>query len=368
MSVSKRRSEAIWIEKRRYWQVKVQRDGVRKAFTSSTPGRRGKHEAEAKADEWLESQTEDIRFFPAWDAYLADVKARCGTSHYGNVERNGRLHIKPVIKNVKLCSITVAAWKNCLQAAANAGLARASCASIRASITSFVEFAEDHRWRIESLPVRKLAIPRKAAPPKPKQALQPKDIRTLFTVSEVTLYGKPQPAFFIHAYRFMVATGLRRGELCGLRWEDYDGVTICIRRSINRFQEETHGKNDNAVRSFQPCKIAQEVLARQREALKSAGITSPWIFPDEYGERLNPNHLYDSWRVYRRQHGLCATLHELRHTFISLNKNDMPLELLKGVVGHSIQTDTTGIYGHEIEGEKARAAKIIDSVFGKILN
>ena len=203
MSVSKRRSEAIWIEKRRYWQVKVQRDGVRKAFTSSTPGRRGKHEAEAKADEWLESQTEDIRFFPAWDAYLADVKARCGTSHYGNVERNGRLHIKPVIKNVKLCSITVAAWKNCLQAAANAGLARASCASIRASITSFVEFAEDHRWRIESLPVRKLAIPRKAAPPKPKQALQPKDIRTLFTVSEVTLYGKPQPAAAIHAYCFL---------------------------------------------------------------------------------------------------------------------------------------------------------------------
>ena len=368
MSVSKRRSEAIWIEKRRYWQVKVQRDGVRKSFTSSTPGRRGKHEAEAKADEWLESQTEDMRFFPAWDAYLADLKKRCGTSHYNNMERNGRLHIKPVVKNVKLCSITVAMWKNCLQSAANSGLSKASCASIRASITSFIEFADDHRWRVERFPTRKLAIPRNAKQPKPKRALQPKDIQTLFAASNISSYGKMRPAFYVYAYRFMVATGLRRGELCGLRWEDYDGTYLSVRRSINRFQEETHGKNENAVRNFQLCKVAQEVIAHQRAMLKDVGITSPWIFPDEHGERSNPNHLYESWRTYRNQHGLCATLHELRHTFISINKLDMPLELLKVVVGHSAKTDTMGTYGHEIEGEKARAAKIVDGVFEKILS
>lgn len=368
MSVSKRRSEAIWIEKRRYWQVKVQRDGIRKAFTSSTPGRRGKHEAEAKADEWLESQTEDIRFFPAWDAFLLDVKAKYSTSHYRNVECNGRLHIKPIVKNVKLCSITVAAWKTCLQTAANSGLSRASCASIRANIMSFIEFAEDHRWHIERLPARRLTIPRKAAPPVTKRTLQPKDIQTLFAVDEITRYGKLQPAFYVHAYRFMVATGLRRGELCGLRWEDCDGLNLDVCRSVNRFLEETHGKTDNSARSFQLCKVAREVLARQRAMLKDMGITSPWIFPDENGERLNPHHLYESWCTYRKQHGLCATLHELRHTFISINKADMPMSLLKGVVGHSAKTDTIGIYGHEIEGEKGRAAKIMDGVFEKILN
>ena len=43
-----RRSEAIWVEARERWQINVQRDGKRRTFTSSTPGRRGKHEAEER--------------------------------------------------------------------------------------------------------------------------------------------------------------------------------------------------------------------------------------------------------------------------------------------------------------------------------
>ena len=38
------------MEKQQRWQIKVQKNGVRKGFTSSTPGRRGKHEAEYNED------------------------------------------------------------------------------------------------------------------------------------------------------------------------------------------------------------------------------------------------------------------------------------------------------------------------------
>lgn len=44
---TKRTAEAFWIESKSYWQVKVQRNGVRKAFTSSIKGRKGKHAAVA---------------------------------------------------------------------------------------------------------------------------------------------------------------------------------------------------------------------------------------------------------------------------------------------------------------------------------
>lgn len=53
-----RKGEACWIEKRQRWQLSVQREKVRKCFVSSTPGRRGKHEAEAKADEWLANMSD----------------------------------------------------------------------------------------------------------------------------------------------------------------------------------------------------------------------------------------------------------------------------------------------------------------------
>ena len=51
--------EAQWLKKQKRWQIKVQANGVRRAFTSSTPGRAGKAEANQKADEWLAKQLVD---------------------------------------------------------------------------------------------------------------------------------------------------------------------------------------------------------------------------------------------------------------------------------------------------------------------
>lgn len=98
-------------------------------------------------------------------------------------------------------------------------------------------------------------------------------------------------------------------------------------------------------------------------------IAAHWpVFCDQYGERPSPNCVYDQWDTYRKHHGIRSNLHELRHTFISVNKSDLPLELMKSVVGHSQSMDTYGVYGHEIEGERHRAATIIDGVFRGILN
>ena len=51
--MSKRTNTAQWEEKYQRWRIAVQKDGVRKQFYSSTPGRTGQREANAKADRWL---------------------------------------------------------------------------------------------------------------------------------------------------------------------------------------------------------------------------------------------------------------------------------------------------------------------------
>ena len=51
--------EAQWLPKQKRWQIKVQANGVRRAFTSSIPGRAGKAEANQKADDWLANQLVD---------------------------------------------------------------------------------------------------------------------------------------------------------------------------------------------------------------------------------------------------------------------------------------------------------------------
>ena len=52
--MGKRTNTAQWVESTQRWRVSVQKDGVRKQFYSSRPGRTGQREANAKADAWLD--------------------------------------------------------------------------------------------------------------------------------------------------------------------------------------------------------------------------------------------------------------------------------------------------------------------------
>ncbi|NLT16734.1 MAG: tyrosine-type recombinase/integrase, partial [Clostridiales bacterium] len=146
-----------------------------------------------------------------------------------------------------------------------------------------------------------------------------------------------------------------------------EGNVLFIRRSINSDNEETVGKNNNARRYIVLPRHAQDVLDAQRHMLKDHGIISPWVFPDEYGDVLDPNHLFRKWKTYRKQYGISCTLHEMRHTLISIAKADMPDQLLKRIVGHSKSMDTFGVYGHDVDGELERAAGILDDIFGFLL-
>ena len=52
--MKKRVNTAFWVEKEKRWCIAVQKNGTRKRFYSSTPGRTGQREANAKADAWLD--------------------------------------------------------------------------------------------------------------------------------------------------------------------------------------------------------------------------------------------------------------------------------------------------------------------------
>ena len=86
---SDRRAQARWIESRGRWQINVQADGERRTFSSSTPGPRGRVEAEKKADAWLSGRVSDgnIRVDAVAKEYLESVEASCSTSHYNQEEQ-----------------------------------------------------------------------------------------------------------------------------------------------------------------------------------------------------------------------------------------------------------------------------------------
>lgn len=363
----KRNTEARWIESRQRWQINVTgEDGERKTFVSSKAGRKGKLEAERKADEWLEDGSrENIRMEEAWERFIADKKSSVGTSWLTQLKNIYHVWIEPEVGKKKLSRITPAEWQRCITAAHNAGRARKTLLDIRVAITTFFSWCDANRVRADS--PKKLTIPN-GAPVGKRKILSNQDIKTLFTDDRIVASGKEQKAFYIHAWRLIVILGLRRGELAGLKRTDIDDNGVLhIQRSINRFGEITNGKTENARRDILLPAHALRVIEDQKAMLKSLGIaTRTWLFPAPDGGQMMPEAMYKQWQRYRDQHGIKSTLHELRHTTVSLVKTELPEDLLKQMIGHSESMDT-GVYKHEVEGDLEIASKIVEGVFAKIL-
>ena len=109
-------------------------------------------------------------------------------------------------------------------------------------------------------------------------------------------------------------------------------------------------------------------LNAQKELLRKAGIHSPWVFPNKKGSFTNQNGLYKAWTRYRIYNGIQVTSpYEMRHTFFSLYKS-LPENLTKLVGGHSKMFDTQGTYGHEVDGEAEKAARLINETLQEILS
>ena len=73
--MGQRTNTAQWLPNQNRWQIKVQKDGVRRTFTSSKPGRTGQREANRKADEWLDEGIANTtkRCSEVWKEYMISV-------------------------------------------------------------------------------------------------------------------------------------------------------------------------------------------------------------------------------------------------------------------------------------------------------
>lgn len=355
--MGRRTNTAVWLEKYRRWQIKVQKDGERRTFTCPTPGRTGQRECNKKADEWLDNNIVDQskRVSVLYDSFVESLKLTTSYSNWIKIESYGKNWIKPAIGNKKISALTEQMLQNILDKGFASGLSKKTLMNIRAAITSFLKYCR--KSKCSTLVPESLVIP-KGAVTSGKKILQPSDLMTLFSKDEITLYNKPVKDEFINAYRFQVLTGLRPGELIGLMWEDISGTTVHVRRSINAYGQETKGKNENAVRKFELTVLAQNVLKAQWEL--TAGQESVFEIPSlsTYEKR---------WRRYSEQNGITIiSPYEMRHTFVSVVK-ELPDGQIKPLVGHSKNMDTYGVYGHEVDGDARKTANGVEALFKAIL-
>ena len=202
--------------------------------------------------------------------------------------------------------------------------------------------------------------------PAPKKSTSSSPNPCAFSTETCLFRGKLIFDDNIYCYRFIVASGLRPGEAVGLRLGDFTGRRVDISRSINRYNETTKGKNENAVRYIEMNDKAYEAYMGQLYLLQAWRVPrtpdTP-LFP-----LVNQQSLYNHWRHYQETNGIPhISLYELRHTFVSVVKT-LPAGEVKGLVGHSQDMDTFGVYGHTLTGEAEATAEAVNGTFLKLLN
>lgn len=171
-----------------------------------------------------------------------------------------------------------------------------------------------------------------------------------------------------------VATGMRRGEILGLQWQDIDleaGV-IHVRRAVRRGYEGVELAPPKTQAGSREIPIGPEMAAylrahrdSQRARAAEAGIlhteTRPVCIYDDF-RPVGPTWFSKSWRRLSEDLGFRTPLHGLRHSHVSmLLTQRVPVALISQRIGHSSTAVTLQVYAHAIQETVDPAAAAADA-------
>jgi len=294
------------------------------------------------------------------DAYVrhARFKGR-KPSTVENLDSELRTHIVPALGDKPVDAVTAHDVADFVAALHALGLAPKTIRNIVATLSALFNFARAPlRGWVKANPCDGVELP--AVP-------ESVEIRFL-TLDEVEkLIAAAQPGLFAEIdpvmYRAAAMTGLRRGELLGLRWGDIDWLGSRIRVAQSIVRGRTGTPKSRKARSVP---MALEV-ARDLERLFQGSryqADGDLVF----AHPLHGGSLYPAGILRRMRRSLAAagldqrhTFHELRHTFAThLAAAGAPIARLQDWLGHE-DPKTTEIYRHYMPG--ADEAALIASAF-----
>ena len=140
--MSRRTNTARWEDKRNRWRIDVQKNGVRKSFYSSTPGRQGMRECHSKADAWLDEGIVDrrkkVKDMAAF--YLDNLVNTTSQGHWKQYNSHFRNYIIPTIGNIAMEDLTEMHIQSVITKAHRHKLSRKSLSNIRACLQNLIKF------------------------------------------------------------------------------------------------------------------------------------------------------------------------------------------------------------------------------------
>ena len=310
--------------------------------------------------------TEDSRmtlgeWLDIWLKECAEPSVRPSTykGYRGYAERN----IKPYLGSKQISKVTAAdvqtlyrklQWEGGVDGGA---LSPASVRRIHGVLHQALNVAVDRHLIVKN-PTDDVTLPKKVTAA--KTILNDKQLERFMEVIKTDEHW--------HDFFYLeITTGLRRGEICGLMWTDFDAEkgTLTVRRTLHNkegggyYVGETKTGAGRRIIKLPPSTV-QLLSERKRTSI------SQWIFPNPIHpeDPIMPNSGYTRMKKLLAEAGLPdMRFHDLRHTFAThALTSGVDAKTLSGILGHTKTSFTLDTYTH-VTGDMHRKASGIVGEF-----
>ena len=182
---------------------------------------------------------------------------------------------------------------------------------------------------------------------------------------------KGEPLWYDFFYT-EITTGLRRGEICGLKWDDLDETTgaLKVRRSVSKESGNElligETKTETGTRSILLPPSTLHLLKNRKKKSKSKWIFEDFLHPEN---PVPPNRVYNVLkRILKNADLPDIRFHDLRHTFAThaLTSGVDP-KTLSRILGHTNASFTLDTYTHVTNDMQKKASAIVGNFMDELL-
>ena len=303
-----------------------------------------------------------------WYENYAKIKMRPSTylTYHGYIEN----HIKPQLGKIPLNDLTTLHlqqfYKKLLAEGRverieaqkqPKGLSAKTVRNIHQIISSALKLAVEQRL-IARNPADGCALPK----------AERKEMQTLPVEQLTSFLREAKDSGVFALYYIDLTTGLRRGELLGLKWSDIDleKGDLRVQRQIGRIDGkiiEMPLKTKNAYRTLPLSADAISVLKIQKCKVGN----SEWVFPSPTGGPMSPDSvLHMLHRVLKRAGLPKVRFHDLRHTFATMAlQNGVDVKTVSSMLGHYSAGFTLDTYAHVTTDAQLKAAQTMGNILSR---
>ena len=169
-----------------------------------------------------------------------------------------------------------------------------------------------------------------------------------------------------------IMTGMRRGEICGIKWSDIDfnAGTLSIRRTVmNKRGGGVSIGDTKTTTSERTIILPPSVLTLLRE--KKADAICEWVFPHytNPSDPLHPDSAYGKLKTLLKNAELpLIRFHDLRHTFATqAMQGGVDAKTLAGILGHTDASFTLDTYTHVTGDMQRNASTVVNNMMQQFL-